>query len=111
MLVEGEEPIEVPESANITLTFKNGGISGQLLCNTYGGPIDQVYNNFNGNIVFPRTYTTVLGCPGSGDLELKYRQVLDQIVRYTLENERLSLSSGNGSQLVFRRLSESSKWF
>jgi heat shock protein HslJ len=94
-----------PAAVTITLSFKDGQVSGNSGVNSYGGPYTL---GPGGAIEFgPLAMTEMAGPEPAMRAEQAYQALLSQVTAYTITGGELKLYDKNGNeQLIFRPVGE-----
>ena len=96
-IVEGDESSPIPETT-ITARFENGTISGTAGCNRYFGS----YTVVNEITIGENLGMTKMYCSEPiMDQESQYTNILLNVTTYTIEENQLTLSTGDGRALVY----------
>ena len=96
MLVSGEG-IEIPRGGSPSATFAGGVMGGSTGCNRYSAP----YSVDGDKLQLDAAVSTKMACPPALDaLERSYLAALDRVERWQVEDEVLSLSDGDGNELL-----------
>lgn len=86
----------------ITLTFDDGIVGGQAPVNSYGGPYDaRPDGTFRADSI---SSTLMAGEERANSVEAAYLSLLQQVRRYAVDGDELTLSDARGNQLlIFER--------
>jgi heat shock protein HslJ len=96
MLVSGEG-VEIPKGVSPSATFAGGSMAGSTGCNRYSAP----YAVDGDKLQLDAAISTKMACPPALDaLERSYLAALDRVERWQVEDEVLSLSDGDGNELL-----------
>ena len=96
MLVSGEG-VEIPKGVSPSATFVRGSMAGSTGCNRYSAP----YSVDGDKLRMDAIVSTKMACPPALDaLERSYLAALDRVERWQVEGDVLSLSDGDGNELL-----------
>jgi len=92
-------PLTIP-----TLTFEDGSASGNASCNQYFGP----YELDGSSLTFGPLASTQMFCgePGVMDQEAAYLATLASVDTWSIDDEVLTLSSGDAALLTYEAISQ-----
>lgn len=109
MLLTSLHSRDLVEGTHITLNFLlreyEGGVSGSMDCNSYGGPYTVASQ---GRFRLLEISSTARGCGGEiGEQEDLYLETLGEVVAYWVAEDRLEMKNASGeTTLVFERKPE-----
>jgi heat shock protein HslJ len=86
-----------------TLVFKDGQVSGNASCNSFGGSYQRGWGDA---LKFGQLMSTLVACADSSSMEQErvYLSVLGQVAKYRMENDQLFLYNGADQLLIeFKR--------
>ena len=95
-----DEP--VPDEIEITAGFAGGRIAGNSACNRYTGAVE--IDTAGGTLKAGALVSTKMACPPPQmENESRYLGVLEDVTRFELAGDRLTLYADEGSSVVFER--------
>ncbi|MFO7447230.1 MAG: META domain-containing protein [Ignavibacteriaceae bacterium] len=98
--MDGENLSDMDSPPSLKFSNEEYKIGGRGGCNSYGADIEVQDEKISINNII----STKMFCDGKMDTESKYFSILEKIDDIKVKDQKLHLSSGNKSVLVFERL-------
>jgi heat shock protein HslJ len=98
-MTENDKEIKLPKDLEITLSFLDNHISGDVACNQYGTDYAQQGNR----LLFDRMFSTEKYCGKNTNVEVNYLKHLNNSSKYDVYGDELTIICTDKAELSFER--------